>query len=339
METTQGTKGIRKVVNAAFVGLLFAVVGAVGAQEGSKETAKEPAKESPKKAAGAVEIRFVDGSTMKLQLRETKIELDTDYGKLQIPVADIQRIEFGLRMPEETRKKVDAAIKDLASSDFRRRQAASTDLLALKENAYSALLVLAEGKDAEAARRAQEILDKLREAMPEENLEIPLHDIVHTAKSKIAGHIKVDSLKVTTRPFGDQLAKLSDMRVLQTQGGHVEEQAASANILPDPGRMNAYANEVGKTLSFRVTGPQPGVAAQQGVFGTTVYTVDSSLAASAVHAGAIRPGQTGVIRVTIVGAHPGFTASARNGVMSQPWGPWAGFRIEVPKGGGPPRKD
>jgi hypothetical protein len=297
---------------------------------------KEPPKKNPAKPAGAVEIRFVDGSTMKLLLRDTKIELETDYGKLLIPVAEIQRIEFGLRMSDETRKKIDAAIADLSSSDFRRRQVASTDLLALKEKAYPALMRVASGKDAEASRRVEQIMEKLREDLPpDESLNIPLHDTIHTANSKVVGHIKVESLRVSTLPFGDQQAKLADMRSLHTQSAiRTDQPSPTGLILPDPGSLGMYANQVGKTLSFRVVGPQPGMAAQMGVFGTDVYTLDSSLMGAALHAGVVRPGQTAVVRVTILGVHPAFPGSMRNGVMSHNYGPWGGFRIEQPKGGG-----
>jgi hypothetical protein len=329
------------LIRAAASAVLFSLFGSLVAQENPKGPEKDPAKNIAQPAAGAVEIRFVDGSTMKLLLRETKIELETEYGRLLIPVTDIQRIEFGLRMSDEIRKKIDAAIGGLASADFRRRQAASADLFALKDKAYPALVRAAEGKDVEASRRAQEIVDKIREAQPpDEPLEIPPYDVIHTASSKVAGKIKLDSLRVTTLPFGDQQAKLADMRSLQSQSALRNDQpAAGASILPDPGTPGMYANQVGKTLSFRVTGPQPGIAGQMGVFGNDVYTMDSFLAGAALHAGVVRPGQTAVIRVTILGLQQGFPAAQRNGVMSHPYGPWNGFRIEQPKGAAAPRKE
>jgi hypothetical protein len=66
---------------------------------------------------------------------------------------------------------------------------------------------------------------------------------------------------------------------------------------------------------------------------------DSALAVAAVHAGALQPGKTGTVRVTIVGIQPNFQSSVRNGVMSGAWGQWTGFRVEVGKGGGPNKKD
>src|SRR5262249_31074425 len=62
------------------------------------------------------------------------------------------------------------------------------------------------------------------------------------------------------------------------------------DVLPDPGNMTAHRQDLGKTFYFRVTGTtgagsafsEADVAA---VWGTDVYTHDSSIAVAAVHAG------------------------------------------------------
>jgi hypothetical protein len=59
--------------------------------------------------------------------------------------------------------------------------------------------------------------------------------------------------------------------------------------------------------------------------GTDVCTLDSALALAAVHAGVLWPGQTGVVRVTLVGPVAGFRATIRNGVSSGAYGAYAGY--------------
>src|SRR5262249_17206550 len=61
-------------------------------QSGGSDEDKPPA---------AVEVRFVDGSSLKLAVLDERLELNTPYGKLQIPVADIRQIDFGRRIAEE----------------------------------------------------------------------------------------------------------------------------------------------------------------------------------------------------------------------------------------------
>jgi hypothetical protein len=65
------------------------------------------------------------------------------------------------------------------------------------------------------------------------------------------------------------------------------------------------------------------------VWGTGVYTDDSSIAAAAVHAGVLEPGQLGFVRVYIDGVHEHYAASESHGIKSQPYGKWEGsFRLE-----------
>ncbi|MFO0811165.1 MAG: LCCL domain-containing protein [Gemmataceae bacterium] len=84
--------------------------------------------------------------------------------------------------------------------------------------------------------------------------------------------------------------------------------------LPNDGNLLAFASDIGETLSFQVTGSLTGA-----VWGTGVYTADSSLATAAVHAGVLTPGQTGVVRVVFVPPPPSIQGWARNGVRSLPY--------------------
>jgi Ni/Co efflux regulator RcnB len=96
-------------------------------------------------------------------------------------------------------------------------------------------------------------------------------------------------------------------------------------VLPDPGVLTGFRGQNGQTLYFEVTGSQSAGA----VWGTDLYTDDSSLAAAAVHAGALADGQTGVVKVTILPGAAGYRATCRNGVESGNWGGWVGsYRIE-----------
>lgn len=61
---------------------------------------------------------------MKVTLRDERLELETPYGKLLIPVADIQRIEFAWRVPDDVAKRIETALGDLGNEAFQRRQEA-----------------------------------------------------------------------------------------------------------------------------------------------------------------------------------------------------------------------
>jgi hypothetical protein len=316
------------------------VVASVARGDDPKPDAK-PATASP---GAGFEVILTDGSTLRVTCLEERIEFQTRYGKLHIPATDLRRIEFRSRLSSDVARKVEAAIIALASKEFREREKASSELARLGERALPALMRAAGGSDAEVGRRAKEIVDKLHESLPAERLDVREDDTVWAGGSQIVGRIATESLHVQTLPFGEQTLRLADVRSLRSPGGADEGVAAAA---PDPGSMVAYQEQVGKTFTFKVTGRtggMPGAAAvvpgplggaggmrimvgSEPVWGTGPYTIDSPLALTAVHAGVLRAGQSGVVKVKVLGPQPGFQGSSRNGVTTMDFGPFPGYSI------------
>ena len=81
---------------------------------------------------------------------------------------------------------------------------------------------------------------------------------------------------------------------------------------------------VGRTFFFRVTGSSGG-----SIWGTDVYTADSTLAVAPVHAGVLKLGQTGIVKVTILPPKTSYQASTRNGIQSGQWNEFPGsYKVE-----------
>ena len=268
-----------------------------------------------------VEVRFTDSGILKLSIREERIELMTPYGKLYIPLSDIKRIEFGLRIPEEVSKRVEAAITDLGNPQFRRREAAGVILLGLREKAYPAVVRATKSSDMEIANRAEELVKKFQETVPEELLKVRDYDIIYTENSKIAGNIESASLRANTNQFGEVQLRLADVHIVSFKGTESDVEIAQATTAPV--NMVNFQNELGKTFNFRVTGNSNGA-----IWGTDVYSTDSTLGTVAVHAGLLQPGQTGVVKVTIMPSPNAFVGSTRNGITSAPYQQYpAAYRV------------
>jgi hypothetical protein len=186
----------------------------------------------------------------------------------------------------------------------------------LREKAYPALLIATQDKDPEVARRAEEVLRKLRDTVPEEDLEFHKQDVVQTEDSKIAGRIEMEELKIRGGAPGETPVKVADVRSLRSMAVEDEDNVA---VAPGPGNLKALENQVGKTFKFKVTG-----AVNGSVWGTDVYTTDSTLATVAVHAGILKAGQTGVVKVKIVTPPAQFQGSTKNGVTTGPWNAYPG---------------
>jgi hypothetical protein len=263
-------------------------------------------------AAPYLEVRFTDNSVMKLKIKEERISLATPYGKLSIPIADVQRIDFALRIPDDAAKRIQLAVADLGHPEFRKREAASADLLSLRDKAYPAVSKAAKDADTEVASRAEELVKKFEETISAELLKTRDFDVVHLENSKIAGRIEASTLKAECAQFGEVQLRLADVFVLSTKSTSTEVGAANAEF--GPVDMQRHQAEIGKTFTFKVTGLAAGA-----LWGTDLYTTDSTLGLAAVHAGLLTVGQTGVIKVTVVASPQQFVGSTRNGVTSQPY--------------------
>ena len=281
---------------------------------------KVPEKADP--TAGQVEIRFADDSTLKMVLREEQVEVVTPYGKLRVPFKEVRQIEFATRIPPEVAKRVERAIADLANTDEKVREAAVVELLKFKDRAFPALTEATKSTDADIRTRAEEVLAKLREDVPEGTTLYRKYDIVSTEEMKITGKIELPVWKARTAQFGDVEIKLADLRGLRTPG-LVDEPVETLVVMPDPGSLGQYANQIGKKFAFRVTG-----VLGNALYGTEVYTTDSSLACAAVHWGVLKPGQTGVVKVEIVTPPATYVSSTRNGITSLAFGAYNGaFKV------------
>jgi hypothetical protein len=126
------------------------------------------------------------------------------------------------------------------------------------------------------------------------------------------------------------------MKVIQELVAHFERQKLLSNdeiralldqgfLASDaPARIQDLCDTPGTTYYFRVTGASDG-----SVWGTDVYTGDSSLALAAVHAGAVKPGETAVVRVTVLRPLNHYQGSVRNGVTSHDYGRYGtAYRVD-----------
>ena len=130
------------------------------------------------------------------------------------------------------------------------------------------------------------------------------------------------------------IAELKPLQVTHAKEGQLDEALAireqirqlkghQGGAVPDPGNLVGLHTQIGQSFLFDVTGSTNGA-----IWGTDVYTSDSTLAVAAVHAGKVRPGERKAVRVTIVQPPAAFQGSTRNGVSSASYGPYPGaYRV------------
>jgi beta-lactamase regulating signal transducer with metallopeptidase domain len=87
----------------------------------------------------------------------------------------------------------------------------------------------------------------------------------------------------------------------------------------DASDLTTYRHRVGETVAVTVTGSRSGP-----VWGTDIYTDDSSLGTAAVHAGLLQPGETASVLVRILPGQTSYDGSRQHGVVSHAYGDWHG---------------
>lgn len=78
-----------------------------------------------------------------------------------------------------------------------------------------------------------------------------------------------------------------------------------------PTNMHGLCDVIGAMFYFRITGTTEGQ-----IWGTDIYTRDSTIGAAAVHMGLLKPGQSAVLRIRVVPAIPHYPGTTRNGVTT-----------------------
>ena len=170
------------------------------------------------------EVRFNDGSIVRMTLLQDDLEVQTKYGKLQIPLAEIRRVEFGLHVPPDVNQQINQSIKRLASDVYKERDSASKELMQVGYFAFPSLQKASRSADQEVAYRAVSLIKQISERTSPELLRLREEDVIHTAEFTVIGRISSQTIKARSTHFGDVNLKLSELRTmhLRQQGGKQE---------------------------------------------------------------------------------------------------------------------
>jgi hypothetical protein len=196
------------------------------------------------------------------------------------------------------------------------------DLLtdALPEDAR-ALIDEAEAFVAQLRSRADERADAIRERAEQE-----VADLQERAAEQVRQRQR--RLVEALRPLQERYARAGRFDEALAIRERVRELSRSvADIRQDTGYLEIGTRDVGRSFLYEVVGSTEGP-----LWGTDLYTSDSSLGAAAVHAGLLAPDQRGLVRITVLGTlNTTFTGSQRNGVWSSDWPSHPfGYRVARP---------
>jgi hypothetical protein len=181
----------------------------------------------PSKEAGRppqVEVRFADGSSVRMTVLQESLEIQTKYGKLTVPIHEVRRLELGLHMPEGVSERIETAVRCLGSTSFREREDATHELVGLGAYSYPAVHNATKSADIEVAQRAADVIKKLREKLPADQLRLNPQDRIQTAEFPIVGRLSSSAIKAHNAYFGEIQLKLCELRSIRWMSGTGESE-------------------------------------------------------------------------------------------------------------------
>jgi len=190
----------------------------VGAKPGEDAEEPAPARRPP---APPLDPRFIrlhmlDGSVIAGNLSITDLPVDTDYGKLSIPIASIRSFVPGLKSHPQLAAEIDKQIEELGTEDFKAREQAHRDLAQRGMAIKRILEQRVEDASAEQRRHLQQLLKELEEqdSADDENPESRQpwieDDTIVTQRFTIVGRITRPEFQVESK-YGPLSVKLLDV--------------------------------------------------------------------------------------------------------------------------------
>lgn len=156
-----------------------------------------------------------DGSRVTGTFDRTELPVETAYGTLTVPVAEVKKVIFGKVSDPELAARIQGLVDTLADDEFEAREEASVELRKIGWTAEPELIAATRSEDPEVQQRASELLEDLYQAdpPPEGELRIPVDDTIVTQRFTIRGKILLDGFAVKTR-FGELRFGKKDIAVL-----------------------------------------------------------------------------------------------------------------------------
>jgi hypothetical protein len=230
--------------------------------EEKKAAKDEPAVDLPratvvKHGPKYLKLHLFDGSIIAGDLSIPEINVETDFGKLVIPIDKIRSFSPGLDSFPDLSAKIVEQIKQLGSDDYKTREQAHKDLSAMGNKIQYELEKFAADENAEIKRHVGEILKEIEEATEEsededfDQSEQPWirQDTVVTADFTVVGKVSPTEFKMESK-YGPLTVKLADVRKGEREVAAKESFRKSITVLGENLAQRSY-----KSTGIRV---QPG---------------------------------------------------------------------------------
>lgn len=212
-----------------------------------------------------LKLHLFDGSVIAGDLSIAEISVETQFGKLTVPIEKIRSFSPGLDSFPELSAQIVEKIKKLGDDDYKTRETAHKELAAMGVKVQRELEKFTSDDNAEIKRHVNEILKELEEAAEERDEEdeqvdqpwIRL-DTVVTSDFTVVGKVSPAEFKVNSK-YGDLNVKLADVRRAEREAGAKESfrksvTVAGENLAQRTFKSTGIRVQAGDKITFKAEG-------------------------------------------------------------------------------------
>ncbi len=256
---------------APLVEKIRAAIPGEAAKPEKKPEKEEPTVDVPRTAAVThgpryLKLHLFDGSVLTGDLSIAEIAVETQFGKLTVPIDKIRSFNPGLDSFPELSAQISSKIKSLGSDDYKTREAAHKELAAMGVKVQRELEKFVADDNAEIKRHVGEILKEFEEAAEdggedeESTVEQPWIrlDTVVTSDFTVVGKVSPTEFKVASK-YGDLNVKLADVRRAERDAGAKESfrkslTVAGENLAQRTFKSSGVRVQAGDKITFKAEG-------------------------------------------------------------------------------------
>jgi len=236
----------------------------------------DPGKDEPARPAAepappdTLKFHMMDGSVITGKMAAKEIVVQTPYGTLKIPVADVRSFRPGLQSHPDMQSRIDGLFERLGSADQTERDAAQRDLTQMGPTLRGELLAHLKDADPERKSRLQTILDQTDDSADDDAdsgagaaaATTPTwtrEDAVETRDFTVAGAIAAPKFDLVS-VYGPLTVNLGDIRFAQRDAVNArEEQRKSIEVeatcmAPNSLKATSLHLEKGDTVIITASG-------------------------------------------------------------------------------------
>lgn len=187
-------------------------------------------------------VKFHDGSTVYVTVKTPTLDVETKYGRLSVPFADVQHVQFGAHFKPGDDERLQELLNKLGDENVKVREAATKGIQQLGPAAYPFLR--SDAKDVEVRQRSALLSVWFHQRFPKDRLLPSRDDTVSTPDGRLSGRITTPAILVESPHLGEMKLNLFDLSSLRSVSKPAELNVQADRDWQDSGMMVRHGSKL-----------------------------------------------------------------------------------------------